>query len=203
MPLMRQNAVVPFGKYKGQPVEQLAADPEYCEWLMGQSWFVEKYQAIHTVIINNFGEPSETPEHNRLQLRFLDETFRRQCTQAICHPRHGISELSLPEFEMDGLDVVWRVGSWHRTQKSSRGFGYAPLPDDPQIWKAYYNRVGIECKPSLGDDYPAVLRALKRLPLKPYSAYICVIAEEVRSQAGSLAQLKTFFRQSEVSYRCR
>ena len=67
MPLMKQNAVVPFGKYKGQPMEQLAADPEYCEWLSGQSLVVERYAHIHTLIINNFGDPSETPEHNRLQ----------------------------------------------------------------------------------------------------------------------------------------
>jgi len=28
--------VVPSGKYKGQPVEVMAADTDYCEWLAAQ-----------------------------------------------------------------------------------------------------------------------------------------------------------------------
>lgn len=67
--------VVPFGKYKGKPVETLRADAGYCEWLMAQDWFRQRYQGIYTLVINNFGEPSETPEHNRLQTRFLDDDF--------------------------------------------------------------------------------------------------------------------------------
>src|SRR5215831_20693430 len=73
--------VVPFGKCKNQPVEVLEHDPDYCNWLMEQAWFVERYPAIHTVIINNFGEPSETPEHNALQIRLLDAHFRAGCTE--------------------------------------------------------------------------------------------------------------------------
>jgi hypothetical protein len=67
--------IVPFGKYKGQPVEVLAADHAYCDWLTGQSWFRERYGAVYTLIVNNFAEPSETPEHNALQARFLDDDF--------------------------------------------------------------------------------------------------------------------------------
>ena len=70
--------IVPFGKYKGQPVEALAQDKEYCEWLVAQDWFRAKFTAIHTLIINNFGEPDESPEHNQLQARFTDEEFRRK-----------------------------------------------------------------------------------------------------------------------------
>jgi uncharacterized protein (DUF3820 family) len=29
--------LVPFGKYKGQPVEVLAQDREYCDWLDAQT----------------------------------------------------------------------------------------------------------------------------------------------------------------------
>jgi hypothetical protein len=68
--------VVPFGKYKGQPVEVLAADKSYCDWLAGQDWFRDRYTTIHTLIVNNFREPSETPEHNALQARFLDPDWR-------------------------------------------------------------------------------------------------------------------------------
>src|SRR5262245_15525954 len=69
------DTLVPFGKYKGQPVEVLAADPEYCDWLTGQDWFRDRYAAIHTLVINHFGAPSETPEHNALQACFLDRSW--------------------------------------------------------------------------------------------------------------------------------
>jgi hypothetical protein len=70
--------LVPFGKYKGQPVEVLAQDKEYCEWLAGQDWFRTRFTAIHTLIINNFAAPHETPEHNALQARFLDADWCQQ-----------------------------------------------------------------------------------------------------------------------------
>jgi hypothetical protein len=72
---MSDDKIVTFGKYKGQPVEALAADRQYFEWLSGQAWFRERYQNIYTLIVNNFAEPNETPEHNRLQVRFLDDVF--------------------------------------------------------------------------------------------------------------------------------
>lgn len=191
MPLMKQSAVVPFGKYKGQPVAQLAADQEYCQWLVAQPWFIEKFAHIHTLIINNFGEPSETPEHNRLQLRFLEETFRRQCMRAI-FPRRHINSMSSPTFEVDGLDVVWDYDYWYVTQNVPQ---YRRTADDPYVWCSSLGQIGIECKPSLGDDYPAVLRTIQRI--KPYTSKF-VVAGEVRSQAGSLAQIKAFFRQSNI-----
>ncbi|MDL2313672.1 hypothetical protein LJC36_01690 [Desulfovibrio sp. OttesenSCG-928-C14] len=67
--------IIPFGKHKGKPLEVLRSDPEYCDWLTAQGWFREKHDAIYQLIINNFGEPTETPEHNRLQVKFLDRTF--------------------------------------------------------------------------------------------------------------------------------
>ena len=68
--------LVPFGKYKGQPVAVMQNDTQYCEWLSTQDWFRERYANVYNqVIINNFTEPTETPEHNRLQMKFLDDDF--------------------------------------------------------------------------------------------------------------------------------
>jgi hypothetical protein len=39
--------VVPLGKYKGQPVEVMASDTDYCEWLAAQPWFSAKYRNIY------------------------------------------------------------------------------------------------------------------------------------------------------------
>jgi len=77
------GVVVPFGKYKGQPVHVLRNDPRYVEWMLGQDWFRERYQPLYQVIINNFGEPAETPEHNALQARFLDEDLCRGLLAAL------------------------------------------------------------------------------------------------------------------------
>lgn len=71
--------LVPFGKYKGQPVEVMQMDTGYCDWLSKQDWFREQYGNVYNqVIINNFTEPSETPEHNRLQMKFLDKSLCRR-----------------------------------------------------------------------------------------------------------------------------
>lgn len=39
--------VVPFGKYKGQPVEVMTADTDYCECLAAQPWFSAKCRNIY------------------------------------------------------------------------------------------------------------------------------------------------------------
>jgi uncharacterized protein (DUF3820 family) len=66
---------IPFGKYKGQPIEVLAGDPKYADWLRQQDWFRNRFGGLYQIIINNFAEPSETPEHNRLRARLLDLGF--------------------------------------------------------------------------------------------------------------------------------
>ena len=50
------NKIVPFGKYKGQPVEVLAQDRPYLDWLTAQDWFRQRYEGIYTLIVNNFAE---------------------------------------------------------------------------------------------------------------------------------------------------
>lgn len=72
------NKIVPFGKYKGQPIEILSADKEYTQWLLAQSWLKENYSDTYTFIINNFGEAEDTPEHNLLQSLFLDDEYCRK-----------------------------------------------------------------------------------------------------------------------------
>ncbi len=61
-------STVPFGKYKGRPVEDMLADADYMQWLEAQSWFRERFAHLRT----SREELSRTPEHNRLQALFLD-----------------------------------------------------------------------------------------------------------------------------------
>jgi hypothetical protein len=67
--------VVPFGKYKGQPVEIMAADADYCEWVMAQPWLATRYRNVYNILIAHGAEPQDTPEHNEMQARFLDDEW--------------------------------------------------------------------------------------------------------------------------------
>lgn len=73
-----KHQLISFGKYKGYPIDVLKTDPEYCEWLTGQQWFVQRYPQINTLIVNHFGLPEDTPVHNELQARFLEEVVVNQ-----------------------------------------------------------------------------------------------------------------------------
>lgn len=70
-----EKMIMPIGKYKGQPIEAIQHDKNYIDWLCQQSWFREEYGDTYQIIINNFQEPTETPEHNQLQAMFLNESF--------------------------------------------------------------------------------------------------------------------------------
>jgi hypothetical protein len=36
--------LIPFGKYKGQPLEAIQSDKQYIDWLLAWGWFKEKYE---------------------------------------------------------------------------------------------------------------------------------------------------------------
>jgi hypothetical protein len=68
--------LIPFGKYKGQPLEAIKHDKQYLDWLSTQDWFREKYANVYQqIIVNNFTEPADTPEHNKMQAKFLNEDY--------------------------------------------------------------------------------------------------------------------------------
>jgi hypothetical protein len=127
-----QETTIPFGKYRGHTIEDiLVIDPGYLEWLSAQDWFRTQHVHLHQIIING-AQSEETPEHNKLQVLFLDDDF---CMQVISIglDRH-CRMIYRRDFELAGIDVV--------------------LEADCGV-------VGIEIKPSVGDDYPAVIRQIK------------------------------------------
>ena len=257
---MSTTTIVPFGKYKGQPVEMLAADRAYCEWLQSQDWFRTKFVGIHTVIVNHFGAPAETPEHNALQARFLEEDWcqrfalcnefkayadakrNRLLTEArtwvaelatraqnsidvvnrirereenpnpgvlsyyekealVAQRRHAIANEELQripmvgwsfdataECEVRGIDVVLDVSlcSHDRFAAQTRS-----VEQPGQYWlERKYN---IECKPTLGDDYPAVLRQMKANE----SGYLVI--GECRTTAVTYEQVCDIFERSDMT----
>ena len=59
-----------------KPVEILANDKDYSEWLLAQAWFKEKNINLYNLVINNLREPIDTPEHNKIQIKFLKSDYR-------------------------------------------------------------------------------------------------------------------------------
>jgi len=228
------DQLVPFGKYKGQPIEVLAADQDYCKWLVAQDWFRSRFGPIHTIIVNNFTKPDETPEHNALQALFTDEDWRNtfafhmvdaekilvdvvtnrlgkvektlayldenaryfdpalnikeRYLEAISVYRqfiqHGVDQLlfsvdSKAQFEVVGIDVSLRANiTYEDPVLSCADAFYTGLKDylERVRWNSWikftpredvgrvfvdYGRYIIECKPSVSDDYPAILRQMR------------------------------------------
>lgn len=161
-----ESVIVPFGKYKGRPVESLSADRAYCDWLVNQEWFRTQFTSIHTLIINNFSEPDETPEHNVLQAKFLDAAWVQRFIR--CYTTNPMTA-KYTAFEVEGADVALTL----RDEK-----GWLPC-------------VYVECKPTLGDDYPAVLRKMKARAMSPkgFSSKVVYQALVVGSYTGVGATL--------------
>lgn len=74
--------IVPFGKYKGKPIEELAADAQYRDWVMAQEWFRERFARLYAMMAAS-QTASETPEHNAMQAKFLDDRYCLEFAVAI------------------------------------------------------------------------------------------------------------------------
>jgi len=189
---MSDSSLIPFGKYKGQPTEILAADPQYMEWLTSQGWVRERFPQLYTLIINNFGETADTPEHNALQARFLDESLCIQVAHMVwdCFHLESIpADYINCEFEPEGGgDILIRYREW---MKLSNGY-----------WvKVQGPFIVLELKPSMGDDFPGILRSIKRLKTGAYSGarLKCVCIYNAYTGTGaSIHDVQRMFASSSV-----
>jgi hypothetical protein len=95
--------VVPFGKYKGQPVEALTADQDYCAWLISQPWFRSRYSNVYNVVITYGGEPQDSPEHNQMQAQFLDDDWCLRLATLLVPDLAGGHGETAARREMEGI----------------------------------------------------------------------------------------------------
>jgi len=183
-----QDNTVPFGKYRGMPIGALLADAQYVAWCKTQG-LDQKYPQVFANNINiyNLGqgqEPADTPEHNALQLRFLDDAFIDKVATAYGFTKKPTASWYLDktnadaqkafqeaswdfcssdrsaEFEVHGFDVIV-TGKWQYTS-TILGERYTErfwLKGQSSMCRA---NLLIELKTSMGADYPAVLRQIKQ-----------------------------------------
>jgi hypothetical protein len=71
-----EDKIIPFGKYKGQPVEAMAGDKKYIEWLVTQIWFKEEHLNLYNIVTNNFREIDTSPEYTMIRNKFLKPEYR-------------------------------------------------------------------------------------------------------------------------------
>jgi hypothetical protein len=217
------SKLVPFGKYKGQPVEAMIADQDYCQWLAAQDWFRSRYAAIHTLVINYGAEPDETPEHNRMQARFLDDSYclalarvvepafswsREEMNEKVRaweYPVTGVDDfvdckISRKSFEVGGWDVVFCVKHggevyWKRE---------ASLIYSESKWLGATTMFHVECKPCIGDDYPKVMRQIRNYQLLAQKEFylskeVVLLIDQFAASAVSYAQMSEIFKTAGIT----
>lgn len=200
--------LVPFGKYKGQPMEVMKMDTQYCDWIAQQDWFRERYGNLYQVIINNFTEPTETPEHNKLQTLFLDnkfclnffkvsgycslidrEKFINDKLKEYYYNENLLNELNNnpifkvrieKQFEEDGWDVILNFGVILNDKYQIDGLDAC-----------------VEIKPNLSDDYLAVLRQIKTNKSRGFSKFLVI--DTFDAKGATFEQVKEIFAGSYIT----
>lgn len=244
--------VVTFGKYKDKSVLELMKDTSYVEWLKLQSWFPK--QPIYNIVVNQTLSTvqSKTPEHNKMQNKFLDKDNVAKFISKICNGQnlHNVNTMfkdekfikycgkqqALPQYVpcTNRTSIMFEDKfNWDVTinYEDGNSVDLTPLLEiDPLLMNQYkikYDKTTnsfwvdvyryehlfcLELKPSLGDDYPCVLRKMKtqieltkqhkkNLPGDKfeYSTQIYVLlVGSFSSESATKSQLKEIFLQSSI-----
>ena len=198
--------LVPFGKYKGQPITNLLNDNKYLEWCKNQEWF-KNFPIIYNICVNQtittINPNSKTPEHNKLQNLFLEQENVEKLLRHIYKKfkyRQNVSYLDAKcEFEgvfnwdiiIDNLSFTKLKCNCNWNDKSEDDICECKYENDDDYDYGLSN-IYIEIKPLLGDDYPCVLRKMKlqkNLTLNSLSKE----KQEILDEAGYIEGKKSVF----------
>lgn len=210
------STTTPFGKYRGEPLSVLLADHDYCQWVLTQAGIQERYPEVFTFLLQG-EQPAQTPAHNALQARFLERDFCDSVVRAI---RSGVTAQCCDHGVDDPPAEAWDYHFGQRFLKRSphtRGAGKVVFEQsgwDVLLYMVYEcqvcgvraeNRfpIAIELKPTLSDDYPAVIRQVRTAvsvaeARKVKIGSLVVIAGEFTSRAVTIEQAKAIYRASGI-----
>lgn len=213
--------IVRFGKYKGQSVFSLAVDKNYTDWLLSQPWFKSQHQEIYNIVINNFRQPSETPEHNAMQIKFLDETYALKLAYLLEPKIFDCTSKQLNKYiadnfsehlyervqrhfkniypSYDGKDIV-RISDMKFENSCDVSYdvcyGFEKYHKNNDVWEEYGLGVAIEIKPTIGDDFPAVIRQMNASMKNctcSFLLYKCLLVGEYTGIGATKEQFVQFF----------
>lgn len=226
--------LIPFGKYRNQPFETLLTDSDYAIWLLNsmKAKLEHQYPALLAFLLGRYGVPDCTPEHNKLQNRFLDRTFALQFALAASERIRDIPRM-LSQFDLQASWTCFVEGALQKEKTFREAMSTRDVKAEldrvrdklEQVAKAlqFYANTGtlldskwmtpvtlrnlefeqdgadvsyiadcgcdmgttvnilgdthlygyrgvdafrVEVKPIIGDDYPAILRAMKAVKTK-------------------------------------
>lgn len=297
------STIVPFGKYKGRPIEAMMADRDYCSWAMAQSGLRARFSSVFAIIVNGGTAPdAPTPEHNRLQLLFRNPDMRLAAYRSIVGEEainreagdhlsrdnsilaagdgaalavidEGIAKGTLRpkhKFERSGFtrdewERKWRLPGklayvpfhfdreafglppWTpeetaepmaslekaieavkelakaageaaaqqrlrellesdtRSRWADEAIRNAPVEFEVRGWDVVIGgpcgHIHIELKPMMGDDYPAVLRAMKMRYDRYGVGKMALIVDHFEAEGAALDDVKWIFKQSRIVVR--
>ena len=79
--------IMPFGKYKDQPIDLVLADQDYVEWLATKPGIMammqKRFPAIFNIITVGAPKSDDTPAHNKMQALFLSRDFQYAFVEAV------------------------------------------------------------------------------------------------------------------------
>jgi hypothetical protein len=175
--------IVPFGKYKGEPITTLLNDTKYLEWCKDQEWF-QKFPIVYNICVNQTltttNQGSKTPEHNKLQNLFLksnifniEKLLRHYYNKT--HKNLKIYDdgtitfegmfnwdLIVEDYAWDLCDCVWSDEKNTCDCEINKNFRKKNnIHEDSTFHCLRFDELYCEIKPLLGDDYPCVLRKMK------------------------------------------
>lgn len=189
--------LMPFGKYKGQPLEIVMSDKNYVEWLTNQEFIKEEKNInIYNFLVNGNNDLAFSKEHNEIVAMFYDKSFRDKfliyslgfnkfsdlCNEYINKTiyydyriKQRLNKTILHDCKKNDnkffvennpkstfwSDVSTEFYGWDIRITDSRLYFYNDLYflDTPCCERT---NLYIEIKPLLGEDYPNVLRQIKR-----------------------------------------
>ena len=180
---MPVDPVFSFGKHKGQKVSVVQGkDPGYIKWFLSIPNMREKHKDIfaaitNTTIVNIIDgsiKSDKTPEHNQMQNRFLDPIYRQYIASKFFLHVNRISYLI--EYYDYPLEYAFEDRSGA----------------DVILISKIGQKLGIEIKPILGEDYPTVLREMKS------RVHNCLLIGKFESNVTSLNQLIEIFKNERI-----
>ncbi|RII24981.1 MAG: hypothetical protein CXR30_19395 [Geobacter sp.] len=235
--------IMTFGKYKGESVEVLATDKKYAEWLLAQPWFKQEHLNIYTIVVNNFRHPVDTPEHNALQVKFLDPKYALKLAyllkpdifywtpekitevlksrlgdikdikhlEAIKNKINNLPDQQLLHISEPNLENKYDV-SYSARYGIYLNFDYF-MQNQEDIYSFSFNNnqfmnIALEIKPTIGDDFPSVLRQIKAsmpITMEVYDnivlkkTFYCLLVGEYTGVGASKEQFIQYFQSQKYN----
>jgi len=215
--------IIKFGKYEGQPIEELLKHRGYCDWLRVRPGFKDRYPTEYTFIINSFPEPQDSKEHNKMQIKFLDESYalkfvyflypeifnwssqqiNKQISEVLTRAHENDAKANTRSREESVQSHIAEIDNRkllyisNRDIESGHDVSYFVTYGVPKMLRAV--KIRAEIKPIIGDDYPAVLRQMKRQPPAQFhgwdfnESFRCLLIREYDGEGATQDQFVNLF----------